>query len=155
MKKVLILLTLILCLEGVAGFVSGEEESSQGQISDRTTVKEELTQRVNDLYGTIRLKDISIYHIRKSLEDFFTSPETLSDFIVSLFVDLQKARIKDRRIRKFKLKEVEIAENNQEAKVRVKFSGRYFLFFNRSFTREDEWKYQDGKWLLIPPDKLY
>lgn len=155
MKRVLILITLIFCLEGLAGFVSGEEENSQGQISDRTAVKEELTQRVSDLYGTLRLKDISTYYIRRSLEEFFASSESLSEFIVSLLFDLRETGIKDRRIRKFKLQEVEFTENNQEAKVRIRLSGRYFLFFNRKFTREDKWIYQDGKWLLIPPDKLY
>ncbi len=156
MKRFLILLIVIICLEGlVESASSGEEESRLNEESSGTTVKEELTQRVSDLYGTIRGKDISTYYIRRSLEDFFASPEDLSDFIVSLLFDLRKARIKDSRIRKFKLKEVEIAENNHEAKVKVALSGRYFLFFNRKFTRVDKWKYQDGKWFLIPPDKLF
>jgi hypothetical protein len=155
MRRVLTSLILILCLGGLAPSDSGGEEVGLNEGSSGTTIKEELTQRVSDLYRALRLKDISTYYIRKSLEEFFVSPEELSDFIVSLLFDLRETGIKDQRIRKFKLKEVEFAKNNQEAKVRVRLSGRYFLFFNRSFTREDKWTYQDGKWLLIPPNKLY
>ncbi len=155
MKRFLILLTLILCLEGLAESASGEEENRQNEGSSGTGVKEELTQRASDLYGTLRLKDISNYHIRRSLEEFFASREGLSEFIVSLLFDLREIGIKDQRIRKFKLKEVELAGDNQEAKIRIRLSGRYFLFFNRKFTREDKWTYQDGRWILIPPDKLY
>jgi hypothetical protein len=150
MRKILILLTLLLCLGGLAFSASGGEEEGSGVVA-----KEKLADRANDLYETIRLKDISIYYIRESLEDFFVSPDSLSEFIVSMLYDLRKARIKDNRIRKFKIKEIELAENDREATIKVKLSGRYFLFFNRSFTREDKWEYQDGKWLLIPPKKLY
>ncbi|MDD5224184.1 MAG: hypothetical protein PHE84_09350 [bacterium] len=114
---------------------------------------DELQARVKSFYQSIFDKDIRNYHVRDELSAFFQEPADLSLYLVGVFVHLKKSGTTDFRIRKFKIRNIEI--DGQEARVTMEIWSYYLLFIKNSFVQVDRWKFltpaADKKdWYLVP-----
>jgi len=114
---------------------------------------DELQARVQSFYQSIFNKDVRNYHVRDEISGFFQDPADLSLYLVSVFVHLTKSGSSDFRIRKFKIRNIEI--DDREARVTMEIQSRYLLFLKKSFTQVDRWKFltpaADKKdWYLVP-----
>lgn len=117
------------------------------------TLSEGLKQRLHSFYSSLRNKDIRSYSLRQEIIPFFFEIHDLDQFIVTTLVRMEKSGIKDTRIRKYKIMNIELAKG--EARVTVKISGYYLLFLKTSFLQVDRWEYrktESGKedWFLVP-----
>lgn len=114
---------------------------------------EELKTRITSLYQTLQNKDIRNYHVRDEISGFFQNPDDLSQYLVSIFVRLEKIGSKDFRIRNFKIQRIDFDDN--EARVTIEIRSYYFLFLKKTFSQVDRWKLltpaADKKdWYLVP-----
>ena len=117
------------------------------------TLSEGLKQRLNSFYSSLRDKDIRSYSLRQEIVPFFFEIRDLDQFIVTTLVRMEKSSIKDTRIRRYKIMNIELGKG--EARVTVKISGYHLLFLKTSFRQIDRWEYRKTEsgqedWFLVP-----
>ena len=87
-----------------------------------------------------------------SVRQFFPDVASYSDYYAALVDALDRANIRYNRPTRVELLGVEISETGN-LMLDLRFVGRNDLplrWWNTSLARKDEWRWQDGRWFLVP-----
>ena len=87
-----------------------------------------------------------------SVRQFFPDVASYSDYYAALVDALDRANIRYNRPTRVELLGVEVSETGN-LMLDLRFVGRNDLavrLWNTSLARKDEWRWQDGRWFLVP-----
>lgn len=87
-----------------------------------------------------------------SVRQFFPDVASYSDYYAALVDALERANIRYNRPTRVELLGVEVSETGN-LMLDLRFVGRNDLplrWWNTSLARKDEWRWQDGRWFLVP-----
>ena len=87
-----------------------------------------------------------------SVRQFFPDVDSYSDYYAALVDALDRANIRYNRPTRVELLGVEVSETGN-LMLDLRFVGRNDLplrWWNTSLARKDEWRWQDGRWFLVP-----
>ncbi len=113
---------------------------------------EDVRNRADELYSRLIGKNVRHYRVRDDLQPFFSDPEALSNWLIRLARDFESASIRDYQPEEHEVEVVDVDATYGVAEVKVRLKGDWFLWFNRSFERTDQWKLIDERWIVdVPP----
>ncbi|MCL4478754.1 MAG: hypothetical protein M1381_06605 [Deltaproteobacteria bacterium] len=107
---------------------------------------EALNNRINDLCNALLDKDISSIYTRNALKDFFTTQDSLSNFIVYSNIKMRKAGFIRPVVIDCKVKDIRIGSSNADATILIKGNGA--LFFKKRTTIYTRWFEEGNKWFI-------
>lgn len=135
--------SLILLVFFAAACAAGEARGTSGGSA--------VEQRARELYAVLLEKNARHFRVRDDLKPFFANDEEMSAFLVRLARDLDDRGIRSARVEERSVELVEADAAYGFAETRTVIAGDWVLWFNRSVSRSDKWKFVDGRWYVNPP----
>lgn len=114
---------------------------------------QDVSTEAQKLCSTIRGQNIAHYSIRASLQQFFKTGDSLSEYIVMLYYLMKENKFKDFYVVDCTVNEVRKLSSDA-AEVEYKISGHWLLFLTKSITITDRWEKEGERWFIITHEIL-
>lgn len=116
-----------------------------------TSHDDRVLERATELYGHLVGKNIRHHRIRDDIEPYFETHEVRSNFLIRLAREVSEAGFSNSRPKEVSVRLIEVDTFYGTAETEAELKGRWFLWFNRSFTRVDTWTLVNDQWYLDAP----
>jgi len=144
--------TIVLSVLAVVAWVGPQEYvQAQSQASRETA---ELGEAVGALKKILVGKDARHRLLRDQLDPLFRSQDGRDRFVLNLVARVQKANITDGRVRDAAWTVSEVDTSLGYARGRMRLKGRWHGIFPRFTEIPVRWRFLDGRWYVLPPEKI-
>lgn len=118
-----------------------------------TTFAQSLDTKATSFCSTLINKDIASIHTRSLLMPFFLTEDDLSNFVVYMNINMQRAGFKSTTVSGCKVKMIEA--NGLNAEVEYEITGKGPIFFlKRHMSISTIWLNKDGQWYIESPSTI-